>query len=149
MASTGSSRPAADSRLVWLVADLDRCVAREEQFEHALLIANAVRWSLGGTPAVVLEGGHGLVTPTLYRQGKRQILHLNNRLLTSRVPGRQDELVPVGPVTVRLRADSGTAPVQVELRVAGTRVVAQKDGAQLVFVVDQILDHEVVVVDWT
>src|SRR5690606_32258728 len=31
----------AGGKLVWFVADLDRCFARDEQFEHALLLANA------------------------------------------------------------------------------------------------------------
>ena len=34
-------------KLVWFVADLDRCFARDESFEHALLFENAVRWALG------------------------------------------------------------------------------------------------------
>jgi hypothetical protein len=137
----------AGGKLVWLVADLDRCFAREEQFEHALIIANAVRWALGGELAIGIEGGHGLVTPTLYAQGKRQILHLNNRLLTSRIPGRQDELVPVGPVTVRLRS-AGKPPAQVDLRVAGKQVQARSEGNSLVFEAGAILDHEVAVIDW-
>ncbi|SHG01538.1 Beta-galactosidase GanA [Kaistia soli DSM 19436] len=141
---------AGGGNLIWFVADLDRCFAREEQFEHALLLANAVRWSIGeGQEAVRVEGGHGLVTPTLYRQGNRQVLHLNNRLVTSRVPGRQDELVPVGPTTVRVRAaDGGKAPATVDLRVAGRQVDATMDGSELVFSVDRILDHEVAVIDW-
>ena len=134
-------------KLVWFVADLDRCFAREEQYEHARLIGNAVRWALGGRGLVSVAGGHGLVTPTLYSQPNRQILHLNNRLLTSRVPGRQNELVPVGPIEVRVRlaADARVAR-DVELRVAGKTVAARQEGGELVFVVDQVLDHEVSVI---
>jgi hypothetical protein len=137
------------ARLVWFAADLDRCYARDEQFEHALLIANAVRWALGDRARIRLEGGHGFVTANLYAQPGRQILHLNNRLITSRVPGRQNELVPVGPVTVRLRTESGAkAPDEVELRVAGTRAMARREGGDLVFEVDRVLDHEVAVIAW-
>jgi hypothetical protein len=42
---------ASSARLVWFAADLDRCHAREEQFEHARLIANAVRWASSTDPA--------------------------------------------------------------------------------------------------
>jgi hypothetical protein len=137
------------AKLVWLVADLDRCFAREEQFEHARIIGNAVRWALGSRSIVRLAGGHGLVSPTLYSQGTRQILHLNNRLLTSRIPGRQNELVPVGPIEVRLRATSGAkTPAEVDLRVGGKKATARQEGAELVFSVDQVFDHEVVVIDW-
>ncbi|MGV8989391.1 MAG: alpha-amylase family protein [Cypionkella sp.] len=142
-------QPASGGRLAFFAADLDRCFARDEQFEHGLLLANAVRWMLDGEPATSVEGSYGLVTPTLYAQVGRQILHLNNRLITARVPGRQDQLVPIGPVTVRLRIDPGTTPPdKVALRVAGSTVGARVDGAALVVEVPQVFDHEVIVIDW-
>ena len=100
----------AGAKLVWLVADLDRCFARDENGEHGMLIANAVRWALGARSLLSIAGGHGCISPSLYRQGKRQILHLNNRILTSRIPGRMTELIPIGPVQVRLRAAADAVP---------------------------------------
>lgn len=97
---------------------------------------------------VTLTGGYGVVTADLYTQGKRQILHLNSRLQLSRVPGRQYDLVPIGPVEVRLRLASAVkAAAQVSLRVSGKSVATTQRGNELGFTVDQILDHEVVVVD--
>ena len=140
---------ASGARLVWFVADIDRCFARDENVEHAMLIANAVRWALKRPPRVVLEGARGFVTPSVYRQGDRQIVHLNNRLTTAVVPGRQNELVPLGPVTVRVSAPSGRhGPGIVRLRVADRDVRAEMEGEALVFTLDEILDHEVVVFDW-
>lgn len=141
---------ASGGRLAWFVADLDRCFAREDQFEHALLFANAIRWALGGhSPVVALEGGHGVITPSLYRQGARQILHLNNRLLLSRVPGRQYDLIPVGPIRLRLPIpSSATPPARISLRVSGQSITPELDGTHLAFTVDQVLDHEVAVIDW-
>jgi hypothetical protein len=130
-------------RLVWFVADLDRCFARDEQFEHALLLANAVRWALGDRARVTLSGGHGVITAELYSQEQRQVLHLNNRMQLSRIPGRQYDLVPIGPIEVRLRGGAGTSD-RVVLRVAGKSVPARREGDQVVFTVDSILDHEVV-----
>ncbi len=132
-------------KLVWFVADLDRCFARDESFEHALLFENAVRWALGERARVTLSGGHGVVTADLYEQEGRKILHLNNRLLLSRVPGRQYDLAPVGPVEVRLRGAAAAASVR--LLVAGASAPAELDGDELVFTVDRILDHEVVVAE--
>ena len=78
-----------------------------------------------------------------------RVLHLNNRLLTSRVPGRQNELIPIGPVRVRIRAAFGnTAPLNVDLRVSGQRITAEMDGDELVFEVQRVLDHELVVIYW-
>jgi Hypothetical glycosyl hydrolase 6 len=135
-------------KLIWFVADLERCYARDEQFEHAALISNAVRWALNGAPLVSVEGGHGMISPTLYRQQSRRILHLNNRLIMARVPGRQSELLPIGPFTVRLHVDAcSKAPRDVALRVSGKTVSATMNGDELIFTVDEILDHEVAVID--
>ncbi|MDB5585749.1 MAG: Tat pathway signal protein [Devosia sp.] len=133
-------------KLVWFVADLDRCFARDDQLEHAMLFSNAIRWALGNRSQVAISGGHGVITADLYEQQGKRILHLNNRLLLSRVPGRQYDLVPIGPVEVRLRVEGTKAP-SVKLRVAGKSIPATAQGDELVFVVDEILDHEVVVVD--
>jgi len=136
-------------KLVWLLADVDRCYARDENPDHALLIANAARWALSGRSLASVNGGGGLVSLTAYRQGSRQIIHLNNRIVTSRVPGRQSELIPVGPVEVHVRLSSGAhSPSEVHLRVSGKTVAAKSDGAELVFHVDHVLDHEVAVIEW-
>ncbi|MDV3249723.1 beta-galactosidase [Devosia sp. BK] len=144
-----SNRPAITARnssrggkLVWFAADIDRCFARDDQFEHALLLANAVRWALGNKAKVTLDGTHGIITAELFEQGERQVLHLNNRLLLSRVPGRQYDLVPIGPITVRLRSKGTSA----DLRVAGKSVAAKREGEHLIFTIEKILDHEVIVV---
>lgn len=140
---------ARGGKLVWFVADLDRCFARDDQFEHARLIANAVNWTLSDRPLLRLEGTHGLVTATLYRQENRQIVHLNNRVLTSRVPGRQNELLPIGPVTLRLRKEPARdAPAEASLRVAGRKSKVATDGDEVVIEVGDVFDHEVVVIDW-
>jgi hypothetical protein len=132
-------------KLIWFVADLDRCFAREEQFEHALLFANAARWALGERSLLNLTGGHGVVTASLFAQGLRRIVHLNNHVLLSRVPGRQYDLLPVGPIEVRLQGLA--APVgDVELRVRGKRIPTSWNRGELAFVVDQVVDHEVVVI---
>ena len=142
-AITARKHPAG-GLMVWLIADIDRCFARDENAEHAQIIVNAVRTALGGKARVTLGGTHGVITAELYRQGDRHVLHLNNRLLLSRVPGRQYDLVPIGPVEVRLNV--GAQAQTVDLRVAGKSVPARRDGDALVFSVDSILDHEVAVI---
>lgn len=132
----------AGSKLVWFVADLDRCFARDESFEHARLLENAVRWALGNRARVTLSGGHGVITADLYAQPGRHVLHLNNRLLLSRTPGRQYDLAPIGPVEVRVRTGAPTAAVR--LRVAGKPAPFETVGDEVVFTVAQILDHELV-----
>ncbi|NIF80460.1 Tat pathway signal protein [Paraburkholderia sp. Cy-641] len=136
-------------KLVWIAADVDRCFGRDDHRDHGALIANAVKWAIDDSCFVKLENSHGLVIPTLYSQGNRQILHLNSRAHASRVPGSQDQLIPVGPVSVYVRTrQEADAPASVEFRVAGKTADVEQRGDFLVFQVDQILDHEVIVVDW-
>lgn len=140
---------AAGAKLVWFVADIDRCFARDENAEHGMLIANAVRWALGERSLLSIAGGRECISPSLYVQGKRQVLHLNNRILTSRVPGRVTQLIPIGPVQVRLRIAPGAKPpAEVALRVSGQLIPARVEGGELVFAVDEVLDHEVAVIEW-
>lgn len=133
------------ARLVWLLADLDRCYARDEQPDHAAIIGNAARWAVGDNPSFEIEAG-GLVSASLYRQPGRQILHLTNRVMTSRIPGRESHLVPVGPIIVRLRHQGFTEP-RVTSRVTGGELAAKADAGYLVFEIDQITDHDVIVID--
>ncbi|CDN52027.1 alpha-amylase family protein [Neorhizobium galegae] len=140
--------PAGGSKLIWLVGDLDRCFARDEHPEHATIIANAVRWALADRQLVSLEGGHGVISPALYEQQGRYILHLNNRLIMAKMPGRQDELLPVGPITVRLRIGSRIVSSNIRLTVSGRSVPAIKQGTELVFEVSAVADHEVAVMDF-
>jgi hypothetical protein len=132
-------------KLIWLIADIDRCFARDANPEHAQIIANAVDHALRGRRKVKISGGHGVITAELYRQNDRTILHLNNRLLLSTVPGRQYDLVPIGPITVEVT--TATAAGKVDLRVSGKTVVADHANGSLRFTVDSISDHEVAVIE--
>ncbi len=131
-------------KLIWLIADIDRCFARDANPDHGRIIANAVDFALDGRRKVKLEGAHGLVTAELYRQGNRQILHLNNRLLLSNVPGRQYDLVPIGPVRVEITG--GSVGAEIDLRVAKRKVEGDFEDGVLRFTVDSIGDHEVIVI---
>jgi hypothetical protein len=135
----------AGGRLVWLLADLDRCYAREGSFEHAEIIASAVRWARGlAPPPVEIEAPGGVVAVTGYAQGNRRIVHLTSRVQTAAVPGRQDVLLAVGPVRLRLRKPGNDA-LRASLRVAGGSAPVERDGDDAVVTVGELRDHEVVV----
>jgi hypothetical protein len=133
-------------RLVWSLADLDRCYAREGSFEHALILANAVRWALRDRDEARIEGGDGLAALTGYGQGARRILHVNSRIVTSPVPGRQDALPAVGPVKVSLRWPEEKSPA-VSLRVSGAVAEVMRNGARIEITLPPLPDHEVIVVE--
>ena len=135
------------ARLARLIGDLDRCYDREGSFEHALILTNAVRWAAGHEQDVEIDGGLGQIYVNHYKQGSRHIIHLNSRLITRPTPGRQDVLVPVGPVTVTCRLPSGNSWTATA-RVAGTKLEAtQHSDGLLTLIVKEIRDHEVIVLE--
>ena len=133
------------ARLVWLLADLDRCYARDEQPDHGLIIGSAAHWAIGDSRAFEVEAD-GLVSASMYQQPGRRILHLTNRVVTSRIPGRESRLVPVGPIKVRLRHDGSSEP-RVTSRVSGAELATKAESGYLVFEIERISDHDVIVID--
>ncbi|TNC48710.1 Tat pathway signal protein [Rubellimicrobium rubrum] len=133
------------SRLAFVLADLDRCYAREGAFEHAQILSNAVRWALRARPPVEVSAPGGLVAATAYAQEGRWIVHLTSRVVTAPVPGRQEHVIPIGPVELKLHADSLTGS-DVELRVSQTRPSIEPEGSSLTIAIERVVGHEVVVI---
>lgn len=138
------SQTAGGARIAYLAADLDRRYQRELLPDHAHLLANLVRWAAKGSIPLSVEGA-GLVDCHLYQQPGRLILHLVN--LTSAGTWRSpvDELIPIGPLQVRIKLPAAVAGRTARRLVSvGAAAVAVRQGwAELQ--VKSILDHEVVV----
>jgi len=139
------SETAKGPRIAYLAADLDRRYQRELLPDHANLLANLVRWAAKDSIPLAVEGA-GLVDCHLYRQPGRLILHIVN--LTSAGTWRSpvDELIPIGPLRVRIKLPADVSGRTARRLVsAGAAAIAVRQGwAELE--VKSILDHEVVVV---
>ena len=90
--------------------------------------------------------GTGLIDCHLYAQPGRAILHMVN--LTSEATWRApvDELIRVGPFKVTMRVPRDAAKASGRLLVAGRDLRVGLDGGIASFVVESILDHEVIVI---
>ncbi len=137
-------RQNGSARLVAVLADLDRCYAREGSFEHAQILENAVRWCLGDRAGVTVSVNGGFLAVAGYVQGSRHIIHLNNRIVTAPTPGRQDALIPVGPARLRL---PWTGPAIATARVAGGAIPVQQVGDYIELTIPEVTDHEVIVIE--
>jgi hypothetical protein len=137
------SEAAGGSRVAYLAADLDRRYLRELMPDHANLLANLVRWASRDSIPLHVEGA-GLVDCHLYQQQGHAILHLVN--LTSAATWRApiDELIPVGPLRVRIKLPQGLAGRTARFLVstAPAPVTVARGWAELQ--VKTILDHEVI-----
>jgi hypothetical protein len=133
------------SRIAYLPADLDRRFARDNLPDHGRLLANLVNWAVKDDLPVRVEGA-GLIDAQLYRQGNRLILHLVN--LTNAGTWRQpvEELIPIGPITVKVRLLQADAGKRVRLLVSNQPVSTVLHDGWIVFELKSLLDHELAVV---
>ena len=134
----------AGARVAFMPADLDRRFGRDNLPDHGDLLANLIRWVAKDDIPLVVEGP-GLIDCHLYHQPGRLILHLVN--LTSAGTWRQPvhELIPIGPLKLRVKSPAEVHGKRVRLLVAGKTVAAQTRANWSRIHVRSVLDHEVVV----
>lgn len=132
-------------RVAFVPADLDRQFGRNNLPDHGNLLANLVRWAAKEDIPLAVEGA-GLVDCHLYRQPGRLILHIVN--LTSAGTWRQpvDELIPVGPLKVRVRLPEDVRGRRPGLLVGNQKISAAVKNGWSHFEIKSVLDHEVVVI---
>lgn len=135
-----------NNRVAYLAADLDRRFALENLPDHGDLLANLIRWAAGGRIPLSVEG-RGLVDCNLYTQPSRLILHVVN--LTSAATWRAPihELIPVGPLSVRVRLPEGVRGGTVRFLVSGGSAATRRSGGWAGFALKSVLDHEVMVIE--
>jgi len=132
-------------RCAYLAADLDRRFAYDRLPDHGLLLANLVRWVARERIPLQVEGA-GLIACELYEQPGHLILHLVNLSGAGSWRAPLDEVIPIGPLRVRLRLRPGVAGKVARLLVAAREVPVTRDGGWAVLDVERIAEHEVVVV---
>lgn len=135
---------ASGSRIAFLPADLDRRFARDNLPDHGNLLANLVRWTLRDSVPLVIEGP-GLIDCHLYRQPGRLILHLVNLTNAGTWRAPVDELIPIGPLRIRVKLPAGIRSTQARLLVSGRLTSARTHEAWSELDLPRLLDHEVIV----
>lgn len=133
-------------RAAYLAADLDRRYGRDGLPDHGDILINLLRWAAGDSIPLHVTG-HGLVDCNLYSQDGRLVLHLVN--LTAAGSGREpiDDLVPVGPLSVRVRLSNGARGRSVRLLVSGKIAMSRLENGWAAFDVGSIADHELAVIE--
>ncbi len=136
---------AVRGRVAFLPADIDRRYSRESLPDYAMLLANLVRWAAEDQLPLQIQGP-GLLDCNAYTQPSRVIAHIVNLTATGWMP--IDELVPVGPLRIRVKLPAGVRGGTAKLLVA-KRVVslARVDSGWADVRIDSVLDHEVVVIE--
>jgi hypothetical protein len=136
---------AETGRTAFLVADIDRRFGTDSLPDHGRLLSNLARWAARDRFPFYVEGP-GKLDCRLYRQENRLILHLINLTSAGAGHGPVDELIPVGPITVRINLSEGLALRNVRLLVGGSVVRFSSEHGRVRFQLPSVLDHEVAVI---
>ncbi len=135
------------ARIAFLPADIDRRYEQGNIPDHGDLLANLVRWAAKDDVSLEVKGP-GLIDCHLYRQQNRLILHLVNLTSAGTWRAPVDELIPVGPLTVRLKLPEGVAGNKLTLTASKENAThVRREGGWAQFEVRSILDHEVAVLE--
>jgi hypothetical protein len=137
------SQSTGGGRVAYLAADLDRRFARDQLPDHGDLLASLVRWSVRGDVPIEVEAP-GLIDCRLFRTRRGEyVLHLLNLNNANAWKTPVQELVPTGPVKVRLKQSTGLRSAQ---SLVGERKLAQRRKGEWYEVeIPTISDHEVLV----
>jgi hypothetical protein len=139
-------RESGKGRVVYFPWDIDRTFWEVLSTDHGKLLRNAAEWATNEEPLVTVTG-RGMLDVTLWRQKSSLTVHLVNLTNPMMMKGPIRELIPVGPVEVRVRLPDETRPRRVHLLATGESPKVVRSGWHLTFTVPSILDHEVVAID--
>lgn len=106
-----------------------------------------LRASRPATHFPVHISGRGLLDCELYEQSGRLILHIVNLTSAGTWRAPVEELIPVGPLKVKVRPPHGIAPKSARALVSEEdKPITIKDGWAH-FEVASVLDHEVLIIE--
>jgi hypothetical protein len=142
-------RTAGGSRVVYIPWDIDRAFWDVLCVDHGRLLKNAIRWATNEAPPVEVEGP-GVIDVTVWRQRESMTVHLVNLTNPMMMKGPLREIIPIGPLRVRIRLPPAARTRRVQLLTARTsrRVeFAPGDNGVLVVTVPSVDVHEVIAID--
>ena len=142
-------RTVGGSRVVYIPWDIDRTFWDVLCVDHGRLLRNAVRWATNEAPPVEVEGP-GVIDVTVWRQRESMTVHLVNLTNPMMMKGPLREIIPVGPLHVRVRLPVAARSRRVQLLTARTtpRVeFAPGDNGVLIVTVPSVDVHEVIAID--
>jgi hypothetical protein len=134
---------AAGGRIAYFPASVDSYYGRLGYPDLKTLLVNAVQWTAGGEPALLVEAPPTLAV-TLRAQPGRRLLHMVNF-----TGGRRffTELVPLRDLRVSLRAQGAPAVAKAYLLSDRKPLPVQAAGGRFAVVVPRVVDYDVLVME--
>jgi hypothetical protein len=139
-------RDLGPNRIVYIPWDISRTFWEVMCVDHGRLLRNAVRWAAEEPPPVEVEGP-GVLDVSVWRQRGSMTVHLVNLTNPMMMKGPLREVIPVGPLTARIRMPAGTRASKVQLLTAGTTPRVQESKGVVTVTVPSVDVHEVIAID--
>lgn len=136
------------SRIVYFPGDIGATFANGMATDLATVINNAVEWATN-EPQPVTVNGPGILDITCWKQANSMTVHMLNCTNPFMLHSSYREDIPIGSQRVTIRIPEGENVGEVKLLVAGKTPEVERAGNVLTITVPQIIDHEVIAVDFT
>jgi len=133
-------------RVVYFPWDIDRVFWEVMNVDHGRLLRNAVEWALNEEKPVTVTGP-GILDVTIWRQKASLTVHLVNLSNPMMMKGPFRELLPLGPLVVKIQLPQGKAARKVQLLMRDSIPEANEYQGWISLTVPEILDHEIIAVD--
>lgn len=134
------------SRVAYVPWDINRTFWEVMSVDHGRLLRNLVAWAANEPPPAVVEGP-GLLDVTVWRQRQSMTVHLVNLTNPMMMKGPLREILPTGPLQVRVRVPADTKAASVRLLTAGVTPRVDRRGTTLTVSIPSVEVHEVVAID--
>jgi hypothetical protein len=139
-------RELGPSRVAYFPWDISRTFWEVMSVDHLKLLGNAIAWATGEPPVVQVDGP-GVIDVTVWRQRDSMTVHLVNLTNPMMMKGPLREVIPVGPLHVRVRLPAGATSKKVQLLTAGTTAAASIVDGAVTLTVPSVDVHEVIAID--
>jgi hypothetical protein len=133
-------------RVVYLPWNIGEVFWEVLNFDHSILIGNAIRWALGTRSRVEVTGPGVLDIATREGDG-RLAVHLVNLTNPMMMKGPIREVIPVGKQTVSVALSAGCTKASARLLVSGRVPATRIEAGRLEIEVTEIAASEVVLID--
>jgi hypothetical protein len=140
-------RHAGKGRVVYFPWDADRTFWEVLNFDHAMLLRNAVAW-VTNEPAPVTVEGKGVLDIAVWTQKNSMTVHLVNLTNPMMMKGPAREVIPLSRQALRVQIPAGRKALRTRLLVAGGEVHTRYEGKLLQVEIPAIGVHEVVAIDF-
>ena len=134
------------SRIAYIPWDIDRTYWDVMCVDHGRLLRNVVAWALNEPPVLEVTG-RGVLDVAVWRQKQSLTVHLVNLTNPMMMKGPLREVIPVGPLTVRVRMPDAARAKEARLLTAGVRAGVRESNGSVTLTVPSVEVHEVIAFD--